>query len=467
MPNAPLHYMTITELAALIEARQVSPVEITDYMLRRIEDIDGKYKSYATVMSDQAEAAAKAAEAEIAAGQYRGPLHGVPFAVKDLCFTTGVRTMGGSKVYLDHVPAFDATVVAKLNAAGAVPLGKLNLTEGAMGGYNPALDLPLNPWNTERWAGSSSSGSGVATAAGLCFGSLGSDTGGSIRFPAAACGTVGLKPTWGRVSRYGVLALAESLDHVGPMTRSSADAAIALQAIAGQDPNDPTSLPAPVPDMLDGIDGGVKGVRIGLDANYATDGVDPELAAAVLAGVNVMEELGAEIVPVQMPDVDAYLPAWPILCSAEAVAAHRENYPSRRDDYGPLVPRLAGYGRVHKRRGLCRGEQPPRRTQRAYPQRLQRHRRAGVSLRDGAGAPHHARRDVRPPEWGQRDIIPAIHRALRLQRRAHNIAAMRTQRRRLAPEPAIRRQALVRAAAVPHWTRLRAGDRLAQPAPAD
>ena len=335
MPDAPLHYMTITEVAAIIKAREISPVEVTATMLQRIEDIDGKYKSYATVMTDQAEAAAKAAEAEIAAGQYRGPLHGVPFAVKDLCFTTGVRTMGGSKVYMDHVPSFNATVVAKLNAAGAVPLGKLNLTEGAMGGYNPALDLPLNPWNTAHWAGSSSSGSGVATAAGLCFGSLGSDTGGSIRFPAAACGTVGLKPTWGRVSRYGVLALAESLDHVGPLTRSAADAAIALQTIAGQDPNDPTSLPAPVPDMLEGIDGGVKGVRIGLDEKYATDGVDPELAAAVIKGVAVMKELGAEIVQVQMPDVDSYLPAWPVLCSAEAVAAHRENYPSRRDDYGP------------------------------------------------------------------------------------------------------------------------------------
>ena len=335
MPDTPLHYLTITELAALIQSRQLSPVEVTEAMLRRIENIDGKYRSYATVMTDQAQAAARAAEAEIAAGQYRGPLHGVPFAVKDLCFTDGVRTMGGSKVYIDYVPTFDATVVAKLNAAGAVPLGKLNLTEGAMGGYNPALDLPLNPWNTAHWAGSSSSGSGVATAAGLCFGSLGSDTGGSIRFPAAACGTVGLKPTWGRVSRYGVLALAESLDHVGPLTRSAADAAIALQAIAGKDPNDPTSLPAPVPDMLDGIDGGVKGVRIGLDEKYATDGVDPELAAAVVEGVAVMKELGAEIVSVRMPDVDSYLSAWPTLCSAEAVAAHRENYPSRRDDYGP------------------------------------------------------------------------------------------------------------------------------------
>ena len=156
------------------------------------------------------------AEQDICAGTYRGPLHGVPVAVKDLCFTTGVRTMGGTKVLVDHVPAFDATVVARLHAAGAVLLGKLNLTEGAMGGYHPDFAIPVNPWHAERYAGASSSGSGVATAAGLCFGSLGSDTGGSIRFPAAACGIVGLKPTWGRVSRYGVLALAESLDHVGP-----------------------------------------------------------------------------------------------------------------------------------------------------------------------------------------------------------------------------------------------------------
>ena len=204
-----------------------------------------------------------------------------------------------------------------------------------MGGYNPALDLPLNPWNTARWAGSSSSGSGVATAAGLCFGSLGSDTGGSIRFPAAACGAVGLKPTWGRVSRYGVLPLAESLDHVGPLTRSAADAAIMLQAIAGHDPNDPTSLHSPVPDMLEDIDSGVTDIRIGFDEKYATDGVDPELAAAVLAGIQAMQELGAQIIPVQMPDVDPYLPAWPILCSAEAANAHKANYPSRRDDYGP------------------------------------------------------------------------------------------------------------------------------------
>ena len=335
MSDSPLHYKTIAEIAELIRSRELSPVDVTGAALDRIAALDGELKSYATLTSDRAMSAAQDAESEIAAGGWRGPLHGVPIAVKDLCFTRGVRTMGGAKVYADHVPAFDSTVVERLAAAGAVLLGKLNLTEGAMGGYNPEFDIPLNPWNRERWAGSSSSGSGVATAAGLCYGSLGSDTGGSIRFPAAACGIAGLKPTWGRVSRYGVLALAESLDHVGPMTRSTADAAIMLRAIAGYDPRDPTSLSAPVPDYLAEMDAGIAGVRIGVDENHITDGVNPELASAVLKSAETLRALGAEIVEMRMPDVDKYLPAWPALCSSEAVAAHRENYPERRDDYGP------------------------------------------------------------------------------------------------------------------------------------
>src|SRR6266581_1966926 len=248
MPNTPLHFQTISALAASIQSRQVSPVEVTRALLERITQLDGRYKSYATVMADQALEAAKVAEQEIRAGTYRGPLHGVPVAVKDLCFTKGVRTMGGTRVLADQVPTFDATVVARLHAAGAILLGKLNLTEGAMGGYHPDFAIPANPWHAERYAGASSSGSGVATAAGLCFGSLGSDTGGSIRFPAAACGIVGLKPTWGRVSRHGVFPLAPSLDHVGPMARTVADTAATLQVIAGFDPRDPTSRREPVPD---------------------------------------------------------------------------------------------------------------------------------------------------------------------------------------------------------------------------
>ena len=332
--RGPRHYLSLREVARLIETREVSPVELTQMMLDRIDTLDVRLHSYARVMGDHALAAAGAAESEIQSGGYRGPLHGVPIAVKDLCYTKGVPTVGGLKVLSDFVPDFDATVVSKLEAAGAVLLGKLNLTEGAMAGYHRDFDIPVNPWGEELWAGVSSSGSGVATAAGLCFASLGTDTGGSIRFPAMANGIVGLKPTYGRVSRYGVLPLAESLDHVGPMTRSVADAAIVLEAIAGLDPNDPTSLEAPVPNMLRELDLGVEGVRIGFDRAYALDGVDPGLARAIETAVQELERLGAEVVEVEVPDVSEVLAAWPVICAAEAVEAHRENYPSRADEYG-------------------------------------------------------------------------------------------------------------------------------------
>jgi len=364
MNETPLHFKTITQVAERIKSKQLSPVEITAKLLERIDQLDSRLKSYATLMADYAMTAAKRAEEEITSGIYRGPLHGIPVAVKDLCFTKGIRTMGGTKALINHVPDFDSTVVDRLQSAGAVLLGKLNLTEGAMGGYNPEFEIPINPWRAGRWSGASSSGSGVATAAGLCFGSLGSDTGGSIRFPSAACGTVGFKPTWGRVSRYGVLALAESFDHVGPLTRSAADAGIMLQAISGFDSNDPTSLPVPVPSMLEGIDKGIKGIRIGFDEQYATKDIDSELAEAVLTGVKVLEDLGAKIIKVQLPDMDQYVAAWPVLCSAEAAAAHETTYPSQRDDYGPWFrgwldkgAKVTGaeYARANNLRAACTG----------------------------------------------------------------------------------------------------------------
>lgn len=329
-----LHYLSLAEVARLIETKKLSPVELTQWMLARIRALDGRLHSYATVMADSALAAARAAEREIQSGSYRGPLHGIPIAVKDLCYTKGVQTMGGLKVLRDFVPDFDATVVAKLEAAGAVLIGKLNLTEGAMVGYHRDFPIPVNPWGEDYWAGVSSSGSGVATAAGLCFASLGTDTGGSIRFPSTANGLVGLKPSYGRVSRYGVLPLAESLDHVGPMTRSVKDAAIVFEAIAGHDPNDSTSLQAPVPNMLAELDRGVEGLRIGFDRTYALDGVDPNLAAAIELAVAELERLGARIVDVQLPDVSEVHAAWFAVCAAEAAEAHRETFPSRADEYG-------------------------------------------------------------------------------------------------------------------------------------
>ncbi len=334
--DGPIHFASLQDVARLIESGELTSVELTELMLARIESIDSRLKSYATVMADHAREAARLADEEIRAGAFRGPLHGMPVAVKDLCYTKGVRTMGGSAALADFVPEYDATVVTKLKEAGAVLLGKLNLTEGAMGGYHADFELPVNPWQEELWAGASSSGSGVATAAGLCFASLGSDTGGSIRFPSMANGVVGLKPTYGRVSRYGVLPLAESLDHVGPMTRTVSDAAIVLQAIAGHDPNDPTSLDEPVPDMLGEIRQGVSGTRIGFDARYAMDGVDADLVASIEAALGVLDELGAEIVTVKMPEFPAALvDAWFAICSYEAHRAHAATYPSRADRYGP------------------------------------------------------------------------------------------------------------------------------------
>ena len=364
MSDTPLHFKTITEISKLIESKELSPVELMSVILERIQQHDVRLKSYATVMPEHAIAAAQNAEKEISAGEYRGPLHGVPIGVKDLCFTKGIRTMGGAKVLRNHVPDYDCTVVEKLKSAGAVLLGKLNLTEGAMGGYNPEFDIPINPWNAERWTGSSSSGSGVATAAGLCTGSIGSDTGGSIRFPSAACGVVGIKPTYGRVSRSGVLALAESMDHVGPMTRSVEDAGIMLEVIAGYDTNDPTSLSDPVPAMLEGIGKSIEGVRIGFDENYATKDVDAELAMAVSDGVKLLQDLGAEIVDVALPDMDEYVLAWSTICSAESVAAHAATYPSKRDDYGPWFQGWldmgadvtgVGYAEANKLRSACTG----------------------------------------------------------------------------------------------------------------
>ena len=333
--GGPFHYMSLLDVARLIETGELSPAELVEEMLERIDEVDSRLHSYATVTADLARTQAREAEDEIRNGNYRGPLHGIPVAVKDLCYTKGVRTMGGLGVLADFVPEYDATVVTKLQEAGAVLLGKLSLTEGAMGGYHPDFNIPVNPWGDALWSGASSSGSGVATSAGLCFASLGSDTGGSIRFPSMANGIVGLKPTYGRVSRHGVLALAETLDHVGPMTRRVADAAVVLEAIAGADPNDATSLQEPVPNMLEEIAKGVGGLRVGFDRAYASD-VGDGLFSSLERALEVFEELGATIVDVEVPEFTSQeQDDWFSICAFEAHEAHQANYPSRVDEYGP------------------------------------------------------------------------------------------------------------------------------------
>jgi amidase len=330
----PLPYRSLQDIARQIASRDLSPVEVTRRLLDRVAAIDGRLQSYATVTADEALRDARAAEQEILAGRYRGPLHGVPVAVKDLCYTKGVRTMGGTPVLRSFVPDVDSTVVAKLREAGAVILGKLNLSEGAMGGYAPGFGIPVNPWAADRWSGVSSSGSGVAVAAGLCFAAIGTDTGGSIRYPASANGIAGLKPTYGRVSRFGVLPLAESLDHVGPMARRVADLAIVYDAIAGFDPQDPSSLRQPPESAVDALAESVKSLRIGIDRDYALAGVDRGEVGAIEHALELLAGAGARIVDVRMPDVFGITSGWMRIVGAEAIAAHAAHYPSRAREYG-------------------------------------------------------------------------------------------------------------------------------------
>jgi amidase len=270
----------------------------------------------------------------------------VPIAVKDLCYTTYAPTRAGTTIYKDFVPTYNATVVDRLETAGAVILGKLSMTEGAYTGHHPTIPVPVNPWNREYWVGTSSSGSGVAPSAGLCFASLGSDTGGSIRYPCATCGLTGIKPTWGRVSRHGVFALADSLDHMGPMARSAADCAAVLQVIAGWDAQDPTSLDVPVPDYMAEIGKSVRDMRIGIDRSFAFDGIDPQVVDALEGALEVFIKLGARVVEVTLPEYDALVNAWVRMCAIETAVAHRDTYPARADDYGRDLAQLIDEGRA-------------------------------------------------------------------------------------------------------------------------
>ncbi|HMH61076.1 MAG TPA: amidase, partial [Bradyrhizobium sp.] len=344
MPTRDLHYCELVEIGQRIRKRELSPVEATQAQLDRIVRLDGQLKSYAYVMASSALEQAHAAEKEIAAGKVRGPLHGVPIAVKDLCWTKDAPTAAGTTIYRDYRPSEDATVVSRLKEAGAVILGKLQLTEGAYADHHPEIDPPRNPWDATLWSGASSSGSGVATAAGLCYGSLGSDTGGSIRFPSAANSVTGLKPTWGRVSRYGVFELAATLDHIGPMARSAVDCGAILGAIAGSDPNDPTAVLEPVPNYLANLSGSLRGTRIGVDPRWTSEGVDAAATRIFQDALRVAADLGAEILEIVVPDPTAMIDDWFPLCAVETAVAHEATYPSRKSEYGPGLAGLIELG---------------------------------------------------------------------------------------------------------------------------
>lgn len=280
----------------------------------------------------------------MARGEYKGPLHGVPFGIKDLAWTAGIPTQFGSLIHRNHIPTEDATVVRKLREAGAVLLGKLQLTEGAYSEHHPEITAPVNPWREDLWPGVSSSGSGVAAAAGLAYGTLGTDTGGSIRFPSGANGVTGLKPTWGRVSRHGAFELAATLDHIGPIARTVDDVAAILGAIAGEDERDPTAALAEVPDYLAGIDAGVGGLRIGVDAAWNETGTDAPAAKVVTEAIDVLRRVGADIVPVTFPDAVQNNLDWIPLAGVQTAVAHEGTFPAREGEYGPVLANLIRTG---------------------------------------------------------------------------------------------------------------------------
>jgi len=353
--------ITIKETAALIKDKKISPVELTKAFLERIETVDKDLNTYITVLSDQALKTAESAENEIMKGNYLGPLHGVPIGLKDIFVMKDVAATCGSKMLENFISPYDATVTTRIKKSGAVILGKNNMDEFAMGSSNETSFFgPVrNPWNTGKVPGGSSGGSASATAAGLCTASLGTDTGGSIRQPAALCGVTGLKPTYGRVSRYGMIAFASSLDQAGPLTRSVEDAAIILNTISGRDKLDSTSVDVPVPDFTKNLNGDIKGMKIGIPKEYFVNGMDNDVERAVLKAIQDIKSLGAEIIEISLPHTKYAISTYYIIAPCEA-SSNLARYDGVR--YGYRAPdadslrdlffrsRSEGFGEEVKRR---------------------------------------------------------------------------------------------------------------------
>ena len=350
----PLHFQSLSSICRQLKSGALSSVALTQYMFERIHQLDGKTLSFARLLEEQALASAAARDEARARGQPLGVLHGVPIAIKDLLYTKGIATASGTLVMQDFHPSFDATVVARLERAGAVIIGKTQLTEGAFGHHHPQIPAPINPWDKRAWSGVSSSGSGVSVASGLAFAALGSDTGGSIRFPSASCGLVGLKPTYGRVSLHGAFPLAGSLDHIGPMTRSVEDAARMLSVMAGYDENDLGSVNTSVPNYLaqviaenseDSSALSFAGLRIGVDWEYVSNGVEPVVSQVIRDTLDTLSKLGAEICAVVVPSSYKILVGgWALTTGVECAKAHSEFYPQQKPLYGPDLSALIDLG---------------------------------------------------------------------------------------------------------------------------
>ena len=364
MSIAELCRAPLSEVAPLIEDKSISPVELTVAMLDRIERIDASLHAYVHVAAEQASEAAKTAEARIISGDYLGPLHGIPLGIKDIFNTANMPTANGSPQFLGSTPDRNAFVVDRLNAAGAVLLGKQATAEFAFVAYNPAANPPpVNPWNADRWPGVSSGGSCVAVAASLCFGSFGTDTGGSIRYPSAANGIVGMKPTFGRISRRGVYPFSETLDHVGPLARSVRDVALLYQVIAAYDPEDPFCVDVPSADVFSTLDGGVKGLRMGVDTAYYEAFGEPEAVEATMRTVGKLEEAGIEIVPLNIREIAEVCHHWLTVGGIEALMHHgREQFKERAELYGRNVRELLEGGMQVTADDLARAGATRRRT---------------------------------------------------------------------------------------------------------
>ena len=356
-----IEWLSVADTARMIASGELTAVKVVDHHLERIHSVDSGIKAYLTVDAEGARAQAAAIDARRAHGDRMPPLAGVPIALKDVLVTQGLATTAASKILEGFIPPYDGTCVEKLRAAGAVILGKVNCDEFAMGSSteNSAYQKTTNPWDKTRVPGGSSGGSSAAVAAGLCAASLGTDTGGSIRQPAAFCGVVGIKPTYGRVSRWGVVAFASSLDQVGPLTRNVHDAALVLEAISGFDPKDSTSLDEPVPRYVDALVGDVTGLRIGLPHEYFGDGIDPEVRAALDNTVAILRDRGAIIVDITLPHTALALPAYYIVAPAEASSNLARydgiRFGKRAQDTKDLLDlymksRGEGFGREVKRR---------------------------------------------------------------------------------------------------------------------
>ena len=329
----------IHQLAPLLEKKEILPVELFDEAIERIHQLHPKLNSFITITEEEGRKAATEAESEIRKGQYLGPLHGIPISIKDLFTTRGVRTTAGSQVLANSIPDYDATAVTRLRQAGMVLIGKTNMHEFAYGvsNDNPHYGPARNPWDPTRVPGGSSGGSAAAVASSQCSASLGSDTGGSIRIPSAVCGVVGLKPTYGRVSRYGAIPLSWSLDHVGPITKSAEDAAIMLAAIAGPDPMDPSSSSRQLPDYRREMQWSIRGLRLGVPRQYFFEHVDPAIQRLVGAAIRQFESMGAVLAEVEIPDLENCSAMEAHITLAEATSYHEPYLKKQADDYGPGV----------------------------------------------------------------------------------------------------------------------------------